>query len=97
MVAVVDTAVGDVVAFEGSIGIAQTSGLVGEKISVDTVGVYELTADTASAFAVGDALGYDDALGVIVPFAHVSTDRPAGYAWNTKLATVAGTIYAKIG
>lgn len=97
MDALVDTGVLDVVEFAGSIGVAQTSGLAGEKISVKTVGVFEMTADTASAFAVGDSVKYDNALGVIVPSAHADGDVVAGVAWSAKSATVAGTIQVKIG
>ena len=58
--ALVDTIVGDVVEFSThSVGVAQTAGLTGELISVDTRGSFELPADTTEAFVVGDLVNWD--------------------------------------
>ena len=54
MVALVTTAIRDVVVFENGIGIAQIAGAIGDKISVDTVGVYEFTGTTADTIAAAE-------------------------------------------
>jgi len=59
--ALTDTIVGDVVEFSThSIGVAQTEGVAGLDISVDTRGAFELPADTAEAFIVGDLVNWDN-------------------------------------
>lgn len=95
MVALLDTLVRDVVEFDGSIGIAQTAGLAGESISVDTVGVYEFTATNADLIAVGTPMYWDD---TAKEATIVATDMtPMGVSWGTKAATTDGTIAVKIG
>ena len=94
MVALVTTAIRDVVVFENGIGIAQTAGAIGDKISVDTVGVYEFTGTTADTIAVGDVVYWDAVAGEITT---VATDTLAGVAWSTKAGAVAGTVAVKIG
>jgi len=95
MIALVATAVGNTVVFSNSIGIAQTAGAIGDKISVDTVGVYEFTATTADTIAVGDVVYWDNANKEITT---VSTSMTlAGTAWSDKAGAVAGTVYVKIG
>lgn len=92
--AVVDAVVGDVVELDThAIGVAQTAGLVGEDISVDTRGVYELPADTSEAFDVGELVQWDEASQTCLS---TGVGR-AGYVVEGKLATVAGTILVKIG
>jgi len=59
MAATFDTEVGDIVEFENSIGIAQTSGNTGEKISVDTVGVYQILCNGSDTVNVGSELYYN--------------------------------------
>jgi len=95
MVALVAVAVGDVVVFADSIGIAQTSGEVGEKISVDTVGVYNIPVKTDDAVAVGDVLYWDNTNKYLTVTATDNTK--AGTAWSTKEASVAGSVDIKIG
>lgn len=100
MVALVTTAVRDVVIFggvgatgNGSVGIAQTAGAVGENISVDTVGVYEFPAKTADTFAVGAVVYYD---GSEITTTATANTR-AGIAWSAKASAVEGTVEVKIG
>jgi len=92
--ATADTAVRDVIAFgTNSVGVALTSGLTGEDISVDTVGVYEFLADTSEAFAIGDIAKWDTTDKKMISTGTVT----AGVIWKGKSASVAGTIYVKIG
>lgn len=97
MVALVNTAVRDVVIFGDSIGIAQTDGLAGENISVDTVGVYEFPAANADAIAVGDVLYWDDTNKVVTTSSNTGANVRAGVSWGTKAATTDGTVGVKIG
>lgn len=92
--AIADTLVGDVIEFNtGSIGVAQVEALAGFDISVDTRGVFELPADTAEAFVVGDSVNWDSATDTCLALGSVV----AGTVIVGKLATVAGTIQVKIG
>lgn len=95
MVALVTTAIRDVVVFENGIGIAQIAGAIGDKISVDTVGVYEFTGTTADTIAVGDVVYWNAGAGEITTVATANT--LAGVAWSTKAGAVAGTVAVKIG
>jgi len=95
MVAIVATAVRDVVVFENSIGIALTAGGIGDDISVDTVGVYEGTATTADTFAVGDVVYWDNTNKEFTTTA--SSNTLAGVCWSAKAGSVAGTVQVKIG
>jgi len=95
MVALVATAVGDVVVFANSIGIAQTKGEIGDRISVDTVGVYNIPVKTDDAVNVGDALYWDNTNKYLTITADSNT--LAGTAWSVKAASVAGNVDIKIG
>ena len=97
MVALVTTAVGDVIVFGDSIGIAQTKGEIGDKISVDTVGVYEFTATTADAISVGDVLYWDASNKEVTTNSNSNANIRAGVSWSDKAGAVAGTVYVKIG
>ena len=92
--ALVDTLVGDVVEFDThSIGVAQTEGLTGELISVDTRGAFDLPATTADAFVVGDLVNWDS-----TTVACLSTGTVvAGTVLEGKGAGVDSTILVKIG
>lgn len=92
--ALVDTIVGDVVEFGShSIGVAQTGGLIGEDISVDTRGGIDLPADDAEAFVVGDLVNWDSATDTCL-----STGTcVAGMVIEGKSAGVVSTILVKIG
>lgn len=89
------TAVRDVVVFEGSVGIAQTAGKVGETISVDTVGVFDFPVADADAVAVGDMLYWDETNSVATSDDVGNT--PIGVSWGTKAGAVAGSVGIKIG
>lgn len=93
MVALVTTAVRDVVIFENTIGIAQTAGAIGENISVDTVGVYEFDGANADVIAVGDVLYWD---GTYMTTTATDNDL-AGIAWSPKAGTTDGVVAVKIG
>jgi len=95
MVALVTTAVGDVVVFADSIGIAQTFGEVGEKISVDTVGVYNIPVKTDDAVNVGDVLYWDNTNKYLTVTADSNTK--AGVSWSAKTGSVIGSVDIKIG
>ena len=92
--ALVDTVVGDVVEFAGNaIGVAQTAGLTGETIAVDSRGGFDLPADDAEAFVVGDLVNWDD-----VSDTCLSTgDCVAGMVVEGKGAGIVSTILVKIG
>lgn len=92
--ALVDTIVGDVVEFSThSIGIAQTAGLDGELISVDTEGGIDLPADTTEAFVVGDLVNWDSASDTCLALGSVV----AGMVLEGKGAGIDSTILVKIG
>ena len=92
--ALVDTVVGDVVEFSThSIAVAQTAGLTGEEISVDTRGCYDLPADTAEAFVVGDLVNWDSTSDTCLSTGTVV----AGTVIEGKGAGVDSTILVKIG
>jgi len=95
MTALVDTDVRDVVVFTGSIGISQVSGIIGEEISVDTVGVYECPVTTADTVAVGTPMYWD------VSEDEATTDLTdnilIGVSWGTKAGAVDGSVGIKIG
>jgi len=92
--ALVDTIVGDVVEFSThSIAVAQTVGLAGEDIAVDTRGCYDLPATTAEAFVVGDLVNWDSATDACLALGSVV----AGTVIEGKLAGADSTILVKIG
>ena len=86
--------VGDVIPLGSSmVGIAVISGLAGEVISVDTEKVWQVTAKTSEAIAVGDILYFDVTNRELTK---TSTGNvKAGKAMTSKSA-VAGTINIKI-
>lgn len=92
--ALVDTLVGDVVAFSThSVGVAQTEGLTGADIAVDTRGGFDLPANTAEAFVVGDLVKWDTATVECLALGDVS----AGIVLEGKGAGVDSTILVRIG
>ena len=95
MVALVVTAVRDVVVFAGSVGIAQVAGAVGDEISVDTVGVYEFPVKTADTVVVGAKMYWDNANGYATTTA--TSNTLIGASWGTKTGAVAGSVGIKIG
>ena len=97
MVALVATAVRDVVVFGDSIGIAQTAGKVGENISVDTVGVYDIPAENADAISVGDVLYWKASDKEVTTDPDSGNNIRAGVSWGAKSANVDGNVGVKIG
>ena len=92
--ALVDTIVGDVVEFaDHSVGVAQTEGLTGEDISVDTRGAFQLPADETEAFVVGDLVNWDDATQTCIS----TGSCVAGTILEGKAGVTVGTILVKIG
>lgn len=92
--ALVDTLVGDVVEFSThSIGVAQTEGLTGVDISVDTRGAFELPADETEAFVVGDQVNWDSTTDTCLSTGTVL----AGTVLEGKLGATVGVILVKIG
>lgn len=97
MVALVATTLRDVVVFEDSVGIAQTSGEIGDTISVDTVGVYEFPTVDAEAIAVGTVLYWDATLKVATIDDDAGANVRIGTSWDAKGAGTVGTVGVKIG
>lgn len=95
MVALIATAVGDVVVFAESVGVAQTTGEVGELISVEVVGVYEFAGANADVIAVGDVLYWDNKNKEVTTVSAGMTRM--GTAWSTKPATTDGMVEVRIG
>lgn len=92
--ALVVTIVGDVVEFDThSVGVAQTAGAIGDDISVDTRGCYDLPATTAEAFVVGDLVNWDSTTDACLSTGTVV----AGTVIEGKLAGADSTIMVKIG
>lgn len=89
-----DRVVGDVVPVGVSmVGIAVSSGLTGEKISLEIEKVWTIKAKDSDVITVGDIVYWDDTLKVITK---EDTDNVyAGRAMSSKGAT-AGTIDVKI-
>lgn len=85
------TNVGDVVPLgTGMVGVASTSGLTGEEVTLEMEGVYEVNAATTDVVAIGDLLYFDVANRVLTV---VATDNVrAGRAMSAKAASVAGVV-----
>lgn len=95
MLATADILVRGIVIFDDGVGIAQTSGLTGELISVDTVGVYEFPVKQADVVVVGTELYWDESEGEATT---TSTDNTLiGRSWGLKAGTVIGSVGIKIG
>jgi predicted RecA/RadA family phage recombinase len=90
-----DVNVGDVVPLGTlMVGVANTSGLTGEVISVTTEGVYTITATTADTVAIGAQLYFDETNRVVTTTA---TDNiKAGIAMSVKAGATAGVVDVKI-
>lgn len=90
-----DVDVGDVVPLGTlMVGVANTSGLIGEVISVTTEGVYTLTAATADAVTIGAQLYFDESSRAVTTTA---TDNvKAGIAMSAKAGSSAGVVDVKI-
>ena len=97
MIALVTTVTGQVVVFEGSIGIAQTSGKVGENISVDTTGVFAFPSVDAEVIVVGDVLYWDATAGKVTLDSDTGANIRAGVSWTAKGAGVVAIAEVKIG
>lgn len=87
-----DISVGDVVDLTSRIGVALTDIANGDTGAVDLEGVYEITATTATEFAVGDQTYWDGSA-----LTKTDTDTPAGMAVSAKAAAAAGSIHVRIG
>lgn len=98
-----DVSVGDIIPLGlAMVCVAVTSGLTGEVIAVETEKVWQVTAATADAVAVGDQLYFDAVNRVVTIIADSVGDgtgvafAKAGKAVSLKTATVVGTVYVKI-
>lgn len=93
---------GDVIPLVDRVGVALGDAVVGDSISLELEGVFEITAATADTIAFGDVLYFDgtnrevtiktDTVGDGTGTAYVK----AGIATTSKAATVAGSVYVKI-
>lgn len=90
--ATADISVGDVIDLTSRIGVALTDIADTEVGAVDLEGVYELTATTATAFSVGDAVYWDGSA-----LTKTDTDTPAGMAVTAKASATAGIVNVRIG
>ena len=97
MLATADTLVRGVIVFADGVGIAQTAGLTGELISVDTVGVYEFPVTQANTVVVGTELYWDVADGEATTDSDTGTNKLIGRSWGIKAGTVVGSVGIKIG
>jgi predicted RecA/RadA family phage recombinase len=89
------TNVGDVVPLgTGMIGVASTSGLTGEEITLELEGVYEVNAATADVVEIGDLLYFDVTNRVLTIVA--TNNVRAGRSLTAKAASVAGVVSALI-
>lgn len=96
-VATAVVAVGDVVVFADTIGVAQKSAQIGEIVTVDTEGVYGFDAVASTDFAVGDRVTFDTVGLTIGDDAVDGTHINAGTVWESyAFATGDGTVYVKI-
>lgn len=84
----------DVVVLDGRIGIAESDIPAGGLGALSVVGVYELPAETGTAFTLGAALYWDATNGVTTTTATDNT--PCGYAAAAK-AAAATVAVVKIG
>lgn len=90
-----DVSVGDVVPLSTEmVGIAMTSGLLGEVIALKITKVWQITAATADAIAVGAQLYFDATARVVTTVA--TSNIKAGKAVTAKAATTAGSVLVKL-
>lgn len=96
-VATAVVAVGEVIVFDDTIGVAQNSAEIGEIVTIDTEGVYSFTPEAATDFAVGQRVTFDTTLKTIGDDAVGAGFVNAGTVWETYAhATGDGTVYVKI-
>ena len=86
---------GDVIPLTGKVGVALDDAVSGDVISLELEGVFEITATTADAVAFGVVLYFDATAREVTTTATANT--LAGHAMSAKAATVAGSVYIKIG
>lgn len=90
-------AVGDVMVFEDSIGVCQTTSETGGVVTVDTEGVYQFPCEDTTDFALGARVTYDTVNEVITDDAVDATHINAGTIWETYAhATGDGFVFVKI-
>ena len=94
-VATAAIAVGDVVDLTTRVGVAYDDAAIGDTIAVDLEGVFEVTATTADAVAVGAQLYFDTTAREVTTT--VASNIPAGMAATGKTGAVAGSVYVRIG
>lgn len=76
-------------------GVAVTSGAIGDTVSVDTDGIFELPKATGQAWAVGNSLYWDATNKVFTTSAAAGANKRAGIAMSVNVnADVTG--YVKI-
>ena len=85
---------GDVIPLVDRVGVALGDAVVGDGISLELEGVFEIGATTADVIAFGAVVYFDAATRLVTT---VSTGNvKAGIATTAKAATVAGSVYVKI-
>ena len=83
--------VGDVVPLTNGCGVALNTVAIGASVGLAVEGVYDISSDTGTAWAVGDLIYWDNTNKVGTKTA--TSNTPMGYAVAAKAAaTVAGTI-----
>lgn len=87
---------GDPVNFGDRVGIASADAVIGETIALQVDGVFEFTAVTADAIAIGDKI-YLDNVGSTDATVVSTSNKVIGYAATTKVAGVSGTVNVLLG
>ncbi|RXK03792.1 MULTISPECIES: DUF2190 family protein [Arcobacteraceae] len=89
-----DVNVGDVIAFDGMVGVAVTSGLTGEVVAVELEKVWTMNAKTADTITVGTKLYWDDTNEELT--VTDTSNTYAGKAVSTKAGSTAGIVDIKL-
>ena len=85
---------GDIIPLTDRVGIALNDAVIGDVISLELEGVFEMTATTADAIAFGDVVYFNATSRTVTTTATGNTF--AGIAVSAKAGTVAGTVLIKI-
>ena len=94
--ATADIVVGQVIPLVTICGVALTDIANGDAGAVALEGVYEVTATTADAIAVGTLLYWDDTANAATIDSAIGANIAMGRAVTIKAAATAGTVWVKI-
>lgn len=85
---------GDIIPLTDRVGVALSDAVLGDNISLDLEGVYEMGATVADAIAFGAVVYFDATTRLVTTVA--TGNVKAGIATTAKAAKVAGYVYVKI-